>query len=919
MEIPGYIIEKKIGHGGMATVYLAEQTSLERKVAIKVMAPALAADSSFTERFLREGKTIAQLAHSNIISIYDIGVSDTSHYISMEFIGGGDLKDKIQQGQLKTEEVIEIIKQIASALGFAHTKGFIHRDIKPENILFKEDGTAILTDFGIAKTVNSDTRMTGTGMSIGTLHYMSPEQARVRTLDGRSDLYSLGVVLYEMLTGEVPYDAEDTIAIAYAHVNNPIPELPAVHANMQPILDRLLAKEPEDRYADTDELIDNLKKIERGINIPRPQFAVEATQILQSANAKTDKPKNKSSFSITPFIPIILILMLAMTALGGGYYFFLRDSGTNTPIIGGNPKNDIPEEGNKEDAPEIAGTPVQEEGSSEKPPVKDTEGEKEDNTKTAGTTPTKGEDNIGGQPTPNLQNDHKTTYQPAATGYGILDIKSSPEGATVLLGNNIIGQTPLTIKNISAGRYTLSITHPYHTTYSKEIDLKKDTVLKENVQLKAGKGAITIVTEPAKASVLIDGKLAQGVTPLTVKDIATGEHNIKITMQSYETIERNVNLKNGTTEIIDITLSGGDIKTYKHDKVWVGKDEKIAKLLEEAEEDMKKGRYSSPKGKNALEKYRAILKIDKNDQDAIDGVSRISGIYAKAAKKYALNMSFSKYRNNLRTARSISKNHPAVKAAEATYKKMLTISGRTFSDKIAKGVNGPVMIGILPNKFIMGDIRGDGDRDENPSHEVKVYRRIAMGKYEVSFAEYDQYVRATGARSPSDNGWGRGNRPVINVSWNEAVAYTKWLTKVTGHKYRLPTEAEWEFAARAGSKKLYSWGDSVGVNKANCKSCGSSWDNRKTAPVNSFRPNRFGLHNVHGNVWEWTLDCPSENYDNTPKNGAAYTGSNCGYRVIRGGCYISKPKMIKSANRGKGQKGQRSAQYGFRIVREYDK
>lgn len=219
----------------------------------------------------------------------------------------------------------------------------------------------------------------------------------------------------------------------------------------------------------------------------------------------------------------------------------------------------------------------------------------------------------------------------------------------------------------------------------------------------------------------------------------------------------------------------------------------------------------------------------------------------------------------------------------------------------------------------MGDIRGDGDRDENPSHEVKVYRRIAMGKYEVSFAEYDQYVRATGARSPSDNGWGRGNRPVINVSWNEAVAYTKWLTKVTGHKYRLPTEAEWEFAARAGSKKLYSWGDSVGVNKANCKSCGSSWDNRKTAPVNSFRPNRFGLHNVHGNVWEWTLDCPSENYDNTPKNGAAYTGSNCGYRVIRGGCYISKPKMIKSANRGKGQKGQRSAQYGFRIVREYDK
>ena len=260
ISIPGYKIGKKIGEGGFAKVFLAEQLSLQRNVALKVVAPELVSDKEFCDRFIKEGRIVAKLSeHPNIITIHDIGCHQDAYYMSMEYVGGGTLSERIRAGQVDTPA--SWIREIGKALAEAHRLGFIHRDIKPANILFKLDGTPVLTDFGIAKSLTGATQLTQAGFAVGTPDYMSPEQAMSKTLDGRSDLYSLGVVFYEMLVGEKPFVGEDAFSVAVKHINEPPPPLPEAQARFQPILDRLLAKSRDDRYENAEAFLADLNRV----------------------------------------------------------------------------------------------------------------------------------------------------------------------------------------------------------------------------------------------------------------------------------------------------------------------------------------------------------------------------------------------------------------------------------------------------------------------------------------------------------------------------------------------------------------------------------------------------------------------------------------------------------------------------------
>jgi len=362
MDIPGYAIERELGDGAMATVYLATQRSLERKVALKVMAAALAADPSFCERFLREGKTLARLSHPHTVTIYDIGNVGHFYYMAMEYLPNGTLKERIAEG-LSPEQGLVYLRQIALALGYAHAQGLVHRDVKPANILFRANGSAVLSDFGIAKSLEDRTQFTQAGFAVGTPSYMSPEQARGQQIDGRADLYALGVVLYEILTGKLPYTGSDSLSTALAHLTEPLPELPIAHGRYQGILRKLLAKDPAERFADADALIAALDQLPpaapadaeatqfRPLELPPTAAAASQSGASESGGltpvsldmpplaapppepepAAPERPARFSSLgaepparSRGPLLALLGVAVLGVLALAGGSYWLLR-------------------------------------------------------------------------------------------------------------------------------------------------------------------------------------------------------------------------------------------------------------------------------------------------------------------------------------------------------------------------------------------------------------------------------------------------------------------------------------------------------------------------------------------------------------------------------------------------------------------
>ena len=248
-----------------------------------------------------------------------------------------------------------------------------------------------------------------------------------------------------------------------------------------------------------------------------------------------------------------------------------------------------------------------------------------------------------------------------------------------------------------------------------------------------------------------------------------------------------------------------------------------------------------------------------------------------------------------------------------------------YADRLAGGAfrdcgGCPEMIPIRAGTFRMGCLSGrDCEYYELPVRTVTIVRPFALSKHEVTFEEYDRFARDTDRDRPGDAGWGRRRRPVIIVSWHDAQAYASWLSSETGAEYRLPSEAEWEYAARAGTTTAYSWGNEIGSNRANCDGCGSQWDDEMTAPVGSFGANAWGLHDMHGNLAEWVEDCWHDSDAGAPEDGSAWTaGGDCGRRMTRGGTLVSPPTYIRAASRSPLTAEFSNRYHGFRVARTLD-
>jgi serine/threonine-protein kinase len=334
MELSGrYRLDAQIGAGGMSTVYKAFDLTLERPVAVKLMHREIASDSDQLERFRREAKAVARLGHAHIVGVIDAGEDEGRPYIVLEYVEGETLKARIRRmGRLPIDEAVAYAIEIARALGCAHANAIVHRDIKPQNVLIDAEGSAKVTDFGIARSLQ-DEGLTADGRVLGTTDYVSPEQALGHDVDGRSDIYSLGVVLYEMLTGAVPFQGENQVSVAMKHVREDLPDIqrrrPEVSATLASVLDRMTEKDLDRRYQDVDTLVGDLEEA-LAIETARTGTSTgEATAVLRTLPVRA-----RRRLPLRLRFPVPLAVFLAVVIVGAGVIALIVKAGADNTVRG---------------------------------------------------------------------------------------------------------------------------------------------------------------------------------------------------------------------------------------------------------------------------------------------------------------------------------------------------------------------------------------------------------------------------------------------------------------------------------------------------------------------------------------------------------------------------------------------------------
>lgn len=333
MKIPGYRIKQTIGEGGMATAYLGVQESLGRLVVLKILNTSNSDSPQNVERFLNEGRLVATLNHPHIITIYDIGIAEEFAYISMEYVEGGDLRQRLKQ-IIPPIEALSIITKIGTGLSAAHKKGIIHRDVKPDNILFRTNGEPLLTDFGIAKQLTIDHDLTSTGIFLGSPSYVAPEQAQDGPIDERVDIYSLGIIFYEMLTGSKPYSSDSVIDLILQHKQAPIPYLPPALALYQQLLNLMVAKNRKDRFRDADSMLHYMHHMQTATAInSAPDTTSTSNRIaINDAHPTSQTQELQIDQNKTPPVKdvrILLAILLSLSVMGYGVRYYL-DSAIGT-------------------------------------------------------------------------------------------------------------------------------------------------------------------------------------------------------------------------------------------------------------------------------------------------------------------------------------------------------------------------------------------------------------------------------------------------------------------------------------------------------------------------------------------------------------------------------------------------------------
>ena len=867
-EISGYQLEREIGVGGMARVYLAVHIALDRRVAMKVMAPALVADPAFSKRFLREARTLAGLTHPNIVAVYDVGATDALlHYFAMQHLENGDMSARIKRGIPETE-VVRIVSVIAKALGFAHQHGVIHRDVTPGNIMFDSANNPVLTDFGIARSEHGSTRITQTGVSIGTSSYMSPEQARGGEIDQRSDLYSLGALTFETLTGHPPYKGGDGFAVAYAHVFEPIPRLPAYVSHWQSFIDKVLAKDPNERFDNAEQFVMGLSDVgvsaqrmvpQRVLNKVTPAMPVTSANLVRPVALQ--KPANVDARALapikqaiaptsTPNLPVQVMSTLAqnnsvqvaavaprralwpfalasVVAIGlgvGGWWLQNQKSTKKTDVVGtasnpGSINTELDQTGaaNPTTVPNGLDTPSSD----------------------AGTPETS-------KPLDEMASDLPPTSE---------DAQAFDAATATPLGDQFGPPTRATFVKpwLSTGA-ALAKKNQCFLIRNAAVDFYRLALLTDELSSIAQKGIADCF---ATISPKIDVLLAQDAP-----DVAAFLPELIL-------IEKTA-------------LAGG--ANSKEALLLASERKRIIESL------LSRGKPLEAKwqGSTAEKLYRNVLLLDSKNLIALAGVKRAPGI-GKPGFAFT------------DTLKSGGKS-PA----------MNIIAAGDVSLRDAKG--GVAKVTISENFAVARSEVAFGEYSRFVS--ASGYRGGAQGCNNIEgfamFVAKDRTWQKPGFEQT-------GQHPVVCVDFADAQAYARWLSKETGENYRLLSEAEWQLIAKAASApgcRSGNVGDSqFGTKFDERKVYGCSDNFAATAPAGSFGADRNNLVDLTGNVREWVQDCWNPSLAGHPKSGAAWQTGRCGTRVTMGTAWVSAPTETSTVIRTPFDSDARNNTVGFRVAR----
>jgi len=830
IEIPGYVVKREISTTSSATVLLAEQTSLDREVALKILAPSLASDKAHADRFLQVARTLASFSHPNIVAVYDVGVaSGETPYFSMQFLSGGDFFARAQRG-IDEPDLTETVASIARALGYVHQRGLIHRAVTPQNVLYDGYNTPILIDFGVAPAATQESYVTSAGFAVDAGRYMSPEQARGGELTARSDIYSLGALCFIGLTGRPPYDGADGFAVAYAHVFEPIPRLPANRAHWQALIDRALAKDPKDRYADVDEFLEALTRI-------GTEQAPEPAAPAATAAAVADAPLVTAAADVpVPAEPTPAPAQPAPT----------REPAVTVAAV----RTPKPE-------PRVSAL---------KPPAKPT-GAATAATDKAGwmrawplfvvvggvaliaaalLIPRGESTKAVSEPQPTAVELPATSTAPGASPDSSTAAAAGPSTTSGIDQPSVPAETtapvqpdagaPLPDAGTAAGSETISTLDTLEAaTAPTVVDPLNEAIRLGRIDL-AGQR----LTSPPGSNALERFQFALKLEP---KSRSAKQGIVDVAKKYMDLADRNPPDKAAG---IAGLIAYGQMLDRAAD---------VAKLLPEGADVLKE---LATRRRKAVE---PLIAQAKADADAWNKAG------AKSVYEQALQID------------------PDNTAARDGLKFVATIGepGFVFRDKLADGAQAPPLV-VLPGASL-AMARHPVTRAEFRRFWDSAGRSAFAGK-EPTCRDRESIFRSSKKRSWENPDVTQDDtHPVVCVSWPQAAAYAQWLAKQTGKRYRLPSAAEVnQLASRAPRADCATTNlADAAFNRQFAASDGSACDDgfAATSPVEHFAPVE-GVYDVDGNVREWVGACG---------NGAVATaGSSCRDFRVAGRSWLSAAK-----------------------------